>query len=98
MVARYMTTPKLLFTMLSPRIDDRGRLWLITNRTRNDSTAIDVFSRSGEFMSLVMVEGRAVGIAFRADRVAVLIACEEDGQLDVIRIYGISGATLASDS
>lgn len=89
MLARYMRMPKPFFSV-PPAIDPAGRLWVLANRSRNDSTSVDVFSREGHYISEVMVEGRALGIAAHGTRVAILISGAEEGLLDVIRIYGTS--------
>ncbi len=54
------------------RVDDRGGLWVLTNRDREEFSYLDVFGRSG-YAGTVRVAHRAVGFDVLGSTLAVLV-------------------------
>jgi hypothetical protein len=55
-------------------VDPSGRLWVITERMRGDSTEVDVFEGEGEFLQTVALRNRVAALSFREQRVVALVA------------------------
>jgi hypothetical protein len=55
-------------------VDPSGRLWVITERMRGDSTEVDVFEGEGEFLQTVALRDRVAALSFREQRVVSLVA------------------------
>jgi hypothetical protein len=55
-------------------LDLTGRLWVITNRVRGDSTEVDVFDAEGAFLQTVALRDRVAALSIRGGNVVALVA------------------------
>jgi hypothetical protein len=73
MMEEALRQPNPFFGPNAFAMDDEDRLWIATMRNVKDSTAIDVFTGSGELLHTVKVRDRVMGLAFRGSRVAIAV-------------------------
>ncbi len=69
MVDQALEAPQPYFGPGAFSLDRAGRLWVVTDRSRADSTEVDVFAANGDFLTTV-----ALMLAFRGSRLAALVA------------------------
>jgi hypothetical protein len=72
-------------------IDEADRLWVVTERTRADSTEVDVFDSAGVFLKTLALRDRVQALRFRGPRLAALVtrtAPDVEG-IPGIDLYGI---------
>ena len=68
----FRRTPKAYAHPDRFRVDDRGRLWVLTNRDREEFSYLDVFGRF-EYAGTVRVSHRAVGFDVLGSTLVVLV-------------------------
>jgi hypothetical protein len=83
--------PKPFFATNAFATDSAGRIWVATDRGNGNSTAVDVFSATGELEATLTFRDRVIKLAPRLPFVAVLVerrGGKSDGQfgVDVYRI------------
>ncbi|MXW10025.1 MAG: hypothetical protein F4Z78_09365 [Gammaproteobacteria bacterium] len=92
----FRRTPKAYASPERHRVDDVGRLWVLTNRDREEFSHLDVF-RGPEYLGTVRVRHRGVGFDVLGSTLAVLVERpvgegDADGLPDrAIDWYDISG-------
>jgi len=69
-----LDTPQPYFGPNAFSIDPLGQLWVITDRTRADSTEVDVFDGEGTFLQTIALRDRVTALAFRELRVVALVS------------------------
>ncbi len=74
-----MAKPFFALTGLSE--DSSGRLWVVTARSDQVATEIDVFSPEGRFLGTVKLSGQVRALAWRGNRVAALVERAEGEEL-----------------
>jgi hypothetical protein len=74
MLDEALDAPQPLFGPNAFSIDRMGRLWVIADRPRLDSTEVDVFDAAGVHLQTVVLRDRVAALAFRGMRVAALVA------------------------
>ncbi|HZG44590.1 MAG TPA: hypothetical protein VEY93_16680 [Longimicrobium sp.] len=83
--------PKPFFATNAFATDSAGRIWVATDRGNGNTTAVDVFSATGELEATLTFRDRVIKLAPRLPFVAVLVERRggtSDGQsgVDVYRI------------
>lgn len=71
-VQRYAETPVAFFGLTSLVVGPEDRLWVLRTPA-TDSTALDLFSASGDYEGTLRVRDRVQAVAFRDSLVAVLV-------------------------
>jgi sugar lactone lactonase YvrE len=69
-------------------LDAAGQLWVVTERTRADSTEVDVFGPAGDHLGTLALRDRVQALAFRGDRMVALVV------RTVPEVEGIAGLDL----
>ena len=74
MLDEALDAPQPFFGPNAFRVDPSGRLWVITDAMRGDSTEVDVFGADGTFLRTLALKDRVAALAFRGSRIAALVA------------------------
>jgi sugar lactone lactonase YvrE len=83
---RYRKTPKLVIQR-APAEDGQDRLWVVTGRSRADSTEVDVFDPRGTFLGTLRIPGDVHALKIQgADLYALVeyLSGEHDGAQGVL--------------
>jgi hypothetical protein len=99
MMDEALEAPRPYFGPGAFSLDTAGRLWVITERSRADSTEVDVFDRGGVFLKTLVLRDRVQVLAFRGSQVAALVtrtAPEFEG-IPGIDLYRLTSQLSMSD-
>ncbi|UCC83062.1 MAG: hypothetical protein JSW46_19265 [Gemmatimonadota bacterium] len=93
MMDEALEAPRPYFGPGALSLDSAGRLWVITERSRADSTEVDVFDSDGVYLKTLVLRDRVQVLAFRESRIAALVtrrAPELEGipGIDLYRVVG----------
>lgn len=91
-----LEAPRPYFGPNAFNLDAEGRLWVISERTRGDSTEVDLFDRDGVYLQTLLLRDRVQALAFRGPRLAALVermAPDVEGVsgIDVFRLINAGG-------
>jgi hypothetical protein len=88
MMEEALEAPRPFFGPGAFSLDAAGRLWVITERTSENATEVDVFGPEGDYLQTLVLADRVTALAFRGDMMAALVARTDP------EIEGVAGIDL----